>query len=327
MDARRLLRHGRGWVAESLGLNNRARGRLDGTRAALLYYHRVVPRIIVERDSVEAGMYVTPESFEQQLDWIDEHFRVLPLWEITERLADRRSLPERACAITFDDGWRDNHDYAVPALTRHDLPATIFVVTDRVGSEGAFWPDEVCRRLSALGVDEQRHIAMKLGAGPVASAIDGLLRHYKKMDEHQRNLALDDLRKLTDEPLDVGRELMDWHEIAEVARSGIDIESHAASHAILTGLPAEEVANELRRSRESLRERGHGRRHLLAYPSGGHDEGVVDAARKAGYRAAVTIEHGLASTRDDLLALPRLCVHQGIAESRGEFLLKIPGSR
>jgi peptidoglycan/xylan/chitin deacetylase (PgdA/CDA1 family) len=327
METRQLLRHGRGWLAERLGLNERARARLDGTCAALLYYHRVVSQSIVQRDSVEAGMYVTPESFEQQLDWIDEHIRVLPLWEITERLASHSSLPARACAITFDDGWRDNYDHAVPALARHDLPATIFVVTDRVGSEGAFWPDEICRRLAPLEFDEQRRIATKLGAGSAPTAIDGLLHHYKRMDERQRCLALDDLRKLTESPSDVGRELMDWHEIAQAAMSGIDIESHAASHAILTGLSTEEVASELRRSRESLRERGYGRRNLLAYPSGGHDEGVMNAAREAGYRAAVTIEHGLASTRDDLLALPRLCVHQGIAGSRGEFLLKIPGSR
>jgi peptidoglycan/xylan/chitin deacetylase (PgdA/CDA1 family) len=67
-------------------------------------YHRVLPRAEAARDFVEPGMYVTPETFAQHLDWLDSEFRVLPLHEIASNLMEGRSLPHGAVAITFDDG-------------------------------------------------------------------------------------------------------------------------------------------------------------------------------------------------------------------------------
>ena len=118
---RRALDAGLEWS----GANRRARRRLDGTRAAVLMYHRVLPAPDAERLAVEPGMFVTPETFERQLEWLEASFRVLPLSEVVARLADARPLPERACAISFDDGWRDNHTHVLPALARRGLPATI----------------------------------------------------------------------------------------------------------------------------------------------------------------------------------------------------------
>lgn len=328
MAGGRLLRLGRAWAAERLGWNERARARLDGSRAALLYYHRVLPESIVARDHVEPGMVLTPDRFEAQLDWLQAHFRILPLSEVCERLASGRSLPPRACALSFDDGWRDNHDHALPALARHGLPATIFVVTRRVGTHGAFWPDEVCRRLATLPVSEQRRLLAELGVSGRGRAQprEVLLAELKQLDEATREQRLEQLRRQTESPPDAGRELMDWDEIERVAASGIEIESHGATHAILTGLSNEAVAEELASSRSALLEHGLGGHGLLAYPSGAFDARVQRAAREAGYRAAVTIEPGLADASHDPFALPRLCVHQGIVGSRAEFLLKIPGS-
>jgi len=326
MDGGRLLRLGRAWAAERLGWSERARARLDGSRAALLYYHRVVPESIVARDHVEPGMYLTPERFEAQLDWLEADFRILPLSEICERLASARTLPPRACALSFDDGWRDNHDHALPALVRRGLPATIFVVTRRVGTPGAFWPDEVCRRLAPRPISEQRRIVAELDVSGRGSPRDLLLANLKQRDEADRERRLEQLRQLTEAPPDAGRELMSWEEIARAAASGIEIESHGATHAILTGLSSEAVTDELVSSRSALLERGLGKHGLLAYPSGAFDARVQHAAREAGYRAAVTIEPGLASGSHDPFALPRLCVHQGIVGSRAEFLSKVPGS-
>jgi peptidoglycan/xylan/chitin deacetylase (PgdA/CDA1 family) len=153
-----------------------------------------------------------------------------------------------------------------------------------------------------------------------------LLAELKKLDEAERERRLEQLRGLTEAPPDAGRELMDWDEIERVAASGIEIESHGATHAILTGLSTGSVVEELVSSRDALLERGLGRHGLLAYPSGAFDAQVQRAAREAGYRAAVTIEPGLADASHDPFALPRLCVHQGIVGSRAEFLTKIPGA-
>jgi hypothetical protein len=93
----------------------------------------------------------------------------------------------------------------------------------------------------------------------------------------------------------------------------------------LTGGLEDEVLDELRVSRHALRVHGHGRHDLLAYPSGGHDARVRELARRAGYRAAVTTEHGLAQAGGNSLALPRLALHEDVSRSRAEFLFRVPG--
>ena len=119
---RHVLRYARACAFAWSGAGRRARGRLDGSRAALLMYHRVVPATDAARNAVEPGMFVTPETFERHLAWLTDSFSVLPLHEITTRLADDLPLPPRACAITFDDGWRDNYDFALPALALRPTP-------------------------------------------------------------------------------------------------------------------------------------------------------------------------------------------------------------
>ncbi|HEX2484949.1 MAG TPA: polysaccharide deacetylase family protein [Myxococcota bacterium] len=322
MSLRDLARRGLALAHVALGASRRARRQLDGSRAVVLMYHRVLPAPEARRDAVEDGMYVAPETFGRHLDWLRDEFRVLPLHEIADRLGSGRPLPERACAITFDDGWRDNAEHALPELERRGLPATLFVVTERMGTDGAFWPDEVCRRLRPLAAQARAALAARLGAGPARDPLAGLLEHLKALPEDERERALEALRAATRAPEPRGRELLSWDELDRLARCGVDVESHGATHAILPHLGEDAIRRELHTARERLRERGHGRHALLAYPSGAHDERVVRIAGELGHRAAVTVERGLARTGGDPLRIPRVGLHEDISRTRVEFLWK-----
>jgi len=310
------------------GAQARARARLDGTRAAILMYHRVLPREQARARAVEPGMFVTPETFARQLDWLAQGFAVLPLWELIGRLATGRPLPARACAISFDDGWRDNHDHAFPALVQRGLPATVFLVSRRVGTPGAFWPDRVARTFAALAPDAAREALLALGAADRGAPAASAIAHLKALPEDLRAEALARLRERAgaDAAGNGERELLDWPEIERMAAAGVDFESHGASHALLPGLARDEAARELGESLRALRERGHGRRGLLAYPNGSQDPCVRALARAAGYRAALTTERGLAAFGADPFALPRLGLHEDISASRAEFHRVVPGS-
>lgn len=326
MSLRRALRYARACAFEWSGASRRARAQLDGSRAAVLMYHRVLPVAEAARLAVEPGMVVTPETFARHLDWLASDFRVLPAHEIVERLAQSRPLPDGACAITFDDGWRDNHDFALPELARHGFPATIFVVTERVGTDGSFWPDEVCRRMAALPESAQRELLVMVGApSRGGDPIEALLAHLKRLPEDIREPALERVRAASPDPATGTRELLDWSEVDALARAGFDVEAHGATHAILTGVAPARAQRELLSAREQLREHGHGCRGLLAYPSGAHDATVHRLAREAGYAAAFTTEPGLASAASDRLALPRVGLHDDISRTRVEFRRAVPG--
>lgn len=319
-------RRGVAWWREWSGRNARDRKRLDGSCAAVLMYHRVLPAELARRLHVEPGMYVTPETFARHLDWLMDSFEVMPLGRIVEAMQVGERLPSRACAISFDDGWLDNAEYAAPALAARRLPATIFVVTDRVGTPGGFWPDELCRRLAGMAVGERRSLLQSVGLGSAGESADGALALLKTMDESVRAGVLDAIRRETRDPAEGRRELLDWEELDRLAEQGFEIESHGASHAILTAVPREVAAGELERSLASLRQRGHARHAMLAYPSGGYDRGVVSLARLAGYRAAFTTEIGLAGGACDPLVWPRLAVHEDISRTKAEFLRFVPGA-
>ena len=323
MDLRRPIRWARAHALDLLGVSRRASRLLDGSRALVLMYHRVLPRSEALRNFVEPGMYVAPETFASHLALLESHFRILPLAEVVERLASGRSLPSHACSITFDDGWRDNLDHALPELERRGIPATIFVVTERIGTPGAFWPDELCRRMAPLHRRERQRLAHDLGVIERGDPVRALLAHLKDLPDAHRRAALASLREATEAPPAGAPELLDWDDLSRLARAGVDIEAHGATHAILCGLPAWEAERELRSALETLREHGHGRQRLLAYPNGGHDEQVRSTARQLGYRAAVTTESGLADARTDPMAIPRVDLHDDVSRTRVEFLQRL----
>jgi hypothetical protein len=155
---------------------------------------------------------------------------------------------------------------------------------------------------------------------------EALLALLKSLSESGREERLELLRQQAPASLAERRELLDWSEIEVMAAEGVDFESHGASHAILTGLPAERVESELARAREQLRERGLAPHDLLAYPSGGFDQKIAAQARAAGYRAAFTTRPRLAGSDDDAMALPRLPLHQDVSSTRAEFHRMVPGS-
>lgn len=326
MNPKRGLRWLRAQTFEATGWNARARRRLDGACAAVLMYHRVLPELEARRLAVEPGMFVTPETFARHCLWLEEYFHVLPLHEVAKRLAAGSRLPPGACAITFDDGWRDNHDHALPELRRRGLPATVFVVTDRIGTEGAFWPDEVCLRMASLEPSERRRLASELGAPPARDPLEAVLVHLKGLPEGDLRKALERLGFRGIGPALRERVLLDWDELERMARDGVDVESHGATHANLTGLSAVDLERDLGSAREKLLERGHGRYGLVAYPFGTWDRRVAEAAARVGYRAGFTGARRLASSCEDAMALPRLATHEDVSGTRAEFLFRIPGS-
>src|SRR5262249_5485659 len=114
--ARLVARSGGGTLARTWRRVTRAPG-----RAIVLMYHRV------GEEADYLGMNVSPAAFARQLDVLRSRTRVVPPGALVARLADGTPLGEDHAAITFDDGYRDNLDVALPLLRARGLPATVFV--------------------------------------------------------------------------------------------------------------------------------------------------------------------------------------------------------
>ncbi|NQT86609.1 polysaccharide deacetylase family protein, partial [bacterium] len=108
--------------------------------AVVLRYHRVV-----EDGAPVPPLAVTASEFDAQLAFLKARCRVVRAADVAGETRGG------AVAITFDDGYRDNHDVALPTLQKHGLTATFFVTTDWMDTDRLLWWDALHKYLAVAG--------------------------------------------------------------------------------------------------------------------------------------------------------------------------------
>lgn len=269
------------------------------------------------------------EDFDSFCRIAAESYDVLPLAELESR---RRAgaLPARALAITFDDGYADNHDVAWPVLRMYGLPATVFVTTGAVGGARPLWFQRVAHIF-----ERTRPAELPVSLGPWTFTLDTdseriatverVCRDMKRMPATEREELISRLAEafgVTDfSPL--SREMLTWEQIRAMDAGGFSVEPHTVHHPILGAESAEAAAREIGESREILSFKLGRKVDLFAYPNGKKDdmtEEVVRAVERAGYRAAFTAEFGAARPANDPYKVPRVTVY---ANSPAEIALQL----
>jgi peptidoglycan/xylan/chitin deacetylase (PgdA/CDA1 family) len=327
--AKHLLAHGlvqTGWWDIVL----RGWARRDTT--IILTYHRVLEKWEPTLDYSQPGMVVTLPTFERHLSFLERHFEIVPLGALLDVKTAGRPARRPRCVITFDDGWHDNYDLAFPMLRKHDVPATIFLTTDLIGTERAFWHTELIyllmygelsqflRAEGALGVYPQAvrdGLRGCAGAGRVSGAadVDALIETVKATcDEDVIQELLETLIRAAGlrRPLIPGRRFfLDWDQVRDMAAHGFEIGSHGCSHRIMTRLSPEEANEELVRSKAEIESRvGRDVVHF-AFPNEDASEALVGLAARAGYRTACVGAAGERAAGRGLRALRRAGIHEG----------------
>lgn len=100
-------------------------------RATILMYHI----LDTPRAKLEAKFCCLPERFTEQMAWIAEARHPVSLDTLLADLDGKAELPDTAVAVTFDDGFASTFEYAMPVLARYGIPATMFIVADRIGGD------------------------------------------------------------------------------------------------------------------------------------------------------------------------------------------------
>src|SRR5438105_4200056 len=277
------------------------------SRLTVLIYHRVLPAHDPLRPSEP-----TEAEFERRMRWVKSHFNVLPLRDAVRALQANR-LPERPLAITFDDGYADNHDHALPVLRRLGLPATFFVATGYLDG-GRMFNDTVIESVRqtsgptldlrdvALGNHRIESVGDRLAA--VAEILDKikylpLMRRDEVADavaQHAGARMSDDL-------------MMTSAQVAALHRAGMEIGGHTVGHPILTEVDFATARDEIVVGRTKLESITGSPVDLFAYPNGrpGRDYSSEHVAlvKSLGFRAAVSTQWGTAGYGADVFQIPR----------------------
>jgi len=91
-------------------------------------YHSVNPAA-----SRENRLAVPVDAFGRQMRYLKaRHYNVVPLGSLAPLIKEKKKIPPRTIAITFDDGYKDNYTYAFPILKKYKLPATFFIIVNEV---------------------------------------------------------------------------------------------------------------------------------------------------------------------------------------------------
>ncbi len=281
---------------------------IGGPRLSILIFHRVLaqPDALFPKEG-------DAQRFDRLMALVARTFRVLPLELAAAQLA-RRELPARALAITFDDGYADNHDVALPILQRHGLTATFFVSTGFLDG-GRMWNDTVieCLRRTTVTEVDLRDFGLPVlplhTAAQRRAAIDQLLPMIKYKPPSEREPLLRRLHGLCGAPALPTDLMMRGDQVCALRGAGMGIGAHTVQHPILCSLPDDEAEREIAAGRAQLEALINAPVTTFAYPNGkpgrDYDERHALMVKRLGFAAAVSTETGVSRADDDLHQLKR----------------------
>ena len=276
-------------------------------RLSILIFHRV----LAQPDPLFPDL---PDvaTFEARMRWVRDWFNVLPLAQAIERLGSG-TIPARALAITFDDGYADNEELAAPILKRLGLTATFFVATGFLRG-ACMWNDQVIEAIRGCEAELIDLSAFGLACHSLATpdarrhTIGALLTGIKHLEPARRQAVTDQIVAAAGGKPSP-RLMMQPEQVRSLRAQGMGVGAHTVTHPILTRLSPLAALAEMRDSKNELEQILGEPVELFAYPNGvpaqDYAQEHAAMARECGFAAAVSTAWGAASIRSDRFQLPR----------------------
>lgn len=294
--------------------------KLSRSRGVILTLHRVVPEP-PEEFSPNAILQVTPEFLEAAILGVRElGLDIVPLDEAIDRIVAPGAAGRKFVVFTFDDGYRDNLEHALPILRKHKCPFTLYVPTALVEARGEIWwqaLEDIIAREDLIAIEQTGDRFQTRDLAGKQAAYAELYARMRAMPELARVALIRSMaaRYRLDLRAHCRSLIMDWHELRIFADDPLcTIGAHTVHHYELAKLSAEDARSEIVLSRDILAGRlGKAPRHL-SYPIGGRASAGPREYRMAsdlGFRSAVTtLPGGLYHAHAEALtALPRVSLN------------------
>lgn len=276
-------------------------------RLSILIYHRVLrepdPLFPAEVDAAR---------FDAQMQLLASVFNLLPLTEAVERLKSG-TLPARAACITFDDGYADNAEVALPILKKYHIPATFFIATGYLNG-GMMFNDCIIETIRMARGNSIDLTALGLEKFPLGTlnqrrdAINNILARLKYQPLEQRQQMVEAISDLAavELPTDM---MMHTGQVRLLSDSGMEIGGHTVYHPILASIDNKTATTEIENGKLHLESITGKPVRIFAYPNGkpqtDYRAAHVNMVKELGFDAAVCTAWGIATLGSDLFQLPR----------------------
>lgn len=121
----------------------------------LMYHH--IDYLSSNASKVWQDLTVSPGAFEEQMKYLfEQNYQPITFEKFINYLNAGEKIPERSLIITFDDGWKNQYQYAFPVLKKYNFPATFFVVVNYIGGS-KFMNWEQLKELLENGMEIESH--------------------------------------------------------------------------------------------------------------------------------------------------------------------------
>jgi len=295
-------------------------------RGVILMFHRVRPRRS-DGFAPNCGLEITPEFLECVLiELKHQGYKIVPIDAVPDLLRADNGVRSFA-VITFDDGYRDNAEFAWPVLKRHNAAWTLFVTADFADGTGRLWwleLEEAIARLDRIILRDSKVTELRARTNnEKQAAFTAIYASIRAGPEQRLRSIVADLAKQAEVDAEelVRSVCLGWDDLRSLAREpDLTIGAHTLSHPILAKQDANTAVREIAGGKAFLERHLARRIEHFAYPFG--DQSAASArefrlAREAGFATAVTSRPGhlFPGHATRLHALPRVSIN-GLFQSR-----------
>lgn len=280
----------------ALGLYHRLR---NADTLTVATFHRVLDPGDPRWQSCDPDYTLSTGLLAHSLAFFKRHYNVVSLGQVLAARRGQAPLPSRALLISFDDGWADNAEFALPELKRAGVPAVLFVVADAVGRRQPFFQEQLVAawRSGKLGMDELlaslRAHAPEAGGDAAGGqgaeglpALRALIARLESLGPAQLDAVLAPFAAVLDDGL---RHMVDVQDLQHLLRGGVALGLHGKTHAPLTGVV--DLEPELAGARRALAGQLGSAEPIgeaMSFPHGAHDPVVARRVRESRYELAFT---------------------------------------
>ncbi|MBG8553477.1 polysaccharide deacetylase family protein [Hymenobacter guriensis] len=290
-------------------------------------FHRVNP----VRDSLWDPMDVA--LFDKTIKYITDKYSVRTIEDVVVNGYGQKGKKPIA-TISFDDGYKDNIEYAAPILTKYSCPASFYVVTSSIDNNYPTWTyvlEYLFQHTNKLTINLE-HAALPRGMwvskwankAERVSYVKKLKPFLKKLTHVQREEILSVIEGSFND-VEIPQLMMNWDDIRQLQAAGFVIGSHSHTHPML-GTIADRtiVENELEVSAGKIQKAVGEFPLTISYPIGSYTQETIELSKKAGYKLGLAVHQKFYDTnKDDIFAIPRTELYN---ESWLKTLSRINGS-
>ena len=291
-------------------------------KITILTYHRVLNR----RDPYREGD-VLLQVFDAQMRMLSRFYNVMTLSDAVTAQSEGR-LPYRAMVVTFDDGYADNYDVALPILQQYGIPATFFVATGFLNG-GRMWNDTIIDAVAQTKETKLNLADIDLGSYNCngidnrKSTIEKLIGKLKYLPVEERLMRCARVLQVTRATLNNDL-MMSSDQVRAISDAGMEIGGHTVSHPILSQVNDVTAVKEIADGKATLEGMIQKEVTSFAYPNGRPEQDFQDKhatmVEQAGFKAAVTTERGMTYADNHRFRLPRFTSWD---QSAVKFLLRM----